>query len=266
MNELENWLKTLFILNKICLDNSIEYEEDDESTCEIIDIADEEMKRIDSSEIDTEFKKAFKTQSTQNLINLIAADRCTQEDLDVYLDTLGDNDILDLRLEGQKLYIKTKGGIIPLILANIMMVDEEWIERVPVFGKYNFYFIDAKERANIEENQEPTYDPEELVDILQDIASSFDYNIHLLSKLVHRAFNQGWQEDIDFNITVEVEDKVVAIALSRYIPDAKDVISEILFINPDLFIEVSSPIGTVLLIDTRRWYLEPDFGDDQWFH
>ena len=69
----------------------------------------------------------------------------------------------------------------------------------------------------------------------------------------------------NIEITVEIEDKVVAIALNEFIPEAKDILGEALFLNPKIFIEVSTPIGTVLLIDTRRWYLEPDFGGQEWF-
>ena len=70
----------------------------------------------------------------------------------------------------------------------------------------------------------------------------------------------------DVSITVEIEDKVVAIAIDQFVADAKNILGEALFINPKILIEVSSPIGTVLLIDTRRWCLEPNFGGEEWYH
>ena len=70
----------------------------------------------------------------------------------------------------------------------------------------------------------------------------------------------------DIGFIVEIEDKVVAIAIDQFIPNSKEILSEVLFINPKILIEVSTPIGTVLLIDTRRWYLEPNFGDEEWYH
>ena len=41
--------------------------------------------------------------------------------------------------------------------------------------------------------------------------------------------------------------------------------ANILKINPDLFIEIVTPIGSALLIDTRRWALDDEFGDEQWY-
>ena len=59
--------------------------------------------------------------------------------------------------------------------------------------------------------------------------------------------------------------KYAGIEFKNFIFDAKKIMSEILSINPDLFIEIVTPFGVALLIDTRRWVLEPDFGDEEWF-
>lgn len=254
-------------------DPFIEKKENLIDKCEIIDIANDEMKKIDSSEIDSEFKKVFSEEYTQNFINLIARKKCTTKDIKAYKEMLNDEDILDIRVEGTFLHIKTNKNIVPITLAHIMGIQEDYIQKVPINGKYNFYFIDCMKHSLQEESKEPfdIYDPDELVDILMDIGGDCICEDLLttskLFELVKKAINENWTDmPENISITVELEDKVVAIAFDQYIPDSKEVIGEALFLNPKIFIEVSTPLGTVLLIDTKRWYLDPDFGDEEWFH
>ena len=239
--------------------------------CEIIDIADEEMKKIDSSEIDSEFKKVFSKEYTQNFIDLIADKRCLQKDIDAYKEIINDKDILDIRVSEQILYIKTTKSIVPIALANIIGVDEEYFKKIPINGKYNFYLIDCEKCRTPKEGVDDTYDPDKIVDILMDIGGDCIgedlFTCNQLFSLVKQAFNQHWTGMPDnIKITVAVEDKVVAIALDTFVEDAKQTLGEALYLNPKIFIEVSTTLGTVLLIDTKRWYLDPDFGDEEWFY
>lgn len=88
--------------------------------------------------------------------------------------------------------------------------------------------------------------------------------------MIQHAFSERLPKLSNFYIRCNIEDQVVAIGIAKYIPKAKKIIGEALGINPRLFIEVSGFGGTVLLIDTRRWFLERDvlersFGDEEWY-
>lgn len=243
----------------------------DNDKCDIIDIANEEMKNIDSSKIDDEFKKVFTSQSTQNLIDLIADEKCTDKDLNIYLELLNNKKILELRISDKSLYVKTAKKITLNYLSFILRIEERCIEKVPIRSAYNFYRIDCSKYSTPKEAPvESIYNPEDLVDILMDIGGDcIEEDLLATGKLfdlIKKAFNENWEDMTEEDvITVEIEDKVVAIAINRFISDAKEILSEALFLNPKLFIEVSTPLGTVLLIDTKRWYLDPDFGDSEWF-
>ena len=244
-------------------------EKEEEGICEVVDIANEEMKRIDSSEIDSQFKEVFTSESTKHLIDLVYSEQQTLKDLKFYLETINNKDIVDLRVVDKSLYVVTKKNITESDLSKIMELEERCFEKVPIVGKYNFYLIDTRRWSSPMEKK-PSYDSEDFVEELQNIGRKSYDNLTSTSKLqdmVYSAFFENWTnyspEDID--VAVEIEDEVVAIAISQFIPDAKEIISDILDINPDLFIEVSTPIGTVILIDTRRWVLEPYFGDEEWY-
>ena len=59
----------------------------------------------------------------------------------------------------------------------------------------------------------------------------------------------------------------IAIATPIYIPNAPEVIGEALGIIPDIFIEVSGPQSTVLIIDCEKEWLRKEFlkiGEDEW--
>ena len=71
--------------------------------------------------------------------------------------------------------------------------------------------------------------------------------------------------DLDF-VDIQLEDEVIAIGFEKLIFDVKELVGDILGLNPQIFIDVSTPLGTVLLIDVRRWVLEPEWGDDGWYH
>ena len=271
-NHIYNMLNFLVALNN-CNCKKIAKEEDEPtSKCDIIDIANEEMKNIDSTEIDSEFKKVFIGQKTQNILDLINEGFYTQDDIDSYLKALNNKNIKDLRVAGKFLYVKTTKNIIPFVLAEIMNIDEQCIEKVPINGKYNFYLIDSDKwssESNIIEETKPIYDPEDFVAELKDIGSgNEDYEERMFFfDILEDALTNSWEDrPQDADISIDIENQVVAIAINQYIPNAKQTLSEVLYINPILFTEVSTPLGTVLLIDTRRWYLEPNFGDEEWFH
>lgn len=236
--------------------------------CDIIDIANEEMKRIDSSKIDSEFRKVFYKTLVQQMIDAIADGNYTQKDLDSFLKSINDEDVLDVRVSEKSLYFKTNAGIVPVILAHILDIEERCIEQVPINGKYSFFRIDTLRWSTPIARERDSYNPVHLVDVFKDIGADCieedEITNKLLYDIVKKAFLENWKDEIDFNIKVEVEDKVVAIAFDRFIFNAKEVVAETLKISDDLFTEVSTPIGTVLLIDTRRWYLE-NLGDEEWY-
>lgn len=247
--------------------NDLTIIEDCKKGCEIIDIANEEMKNIDSSEIDTEYKKVFTEEMTQNLINLIYLGEWTQKDFNSYIEMLNDKDILDIRVSGKMLYIKTTPSIVPLTLSNILGIKEKYIEEVPIFGKYNFYLIDTEKCNNLEEKHPMNlYDPKLLVTEIMTIAQNPEKDASKLREIIEDALYENWEDYIDNYFTVEIEDQVIAIAFDGYIENAKQLFGEVFSINPKLFIEVSTPFQTVLLIDTCRWDLDPNFGGEQWYH
>lgn len=247
------------------------FSEKQETKCDIIDIANKEMEKIDSSEIDSEYLKVITEEKTQSVIDNILNNNCSEKTLNDYREDLNNKDILDIRLEKTSLYIKTTKSITVSKLSDIIKIPEEYIEKVPIISSSNFFYINCKEYFSKKEVVEEPYDPEKLVDYLLDIGGDcVQEDILLTGQLYDEitiGLKQNWREmPDDIFIQVEIEDKVVAIAFDQFIQDAKEIISQALFLNPKLFIEVSTPIGTVLLIDTRRWYLEPNFGGAEWFH
>ena len=112
-----------------------------EDVCDIIDIANEEMKKIDSTQIDSEFKKTFTIESTENLFYLINSGEWTEEDLKTYVDMLDSDGVLELRISDGYLFAKTV--ISKKELSEVMKIDEGLIKNVPVNGKYNFYIINT---------------------------------------------------------------------------------------------------------------------------
>lgn len=244
--------------------NSI-FNQQEPGKCEIIDIANEEMKKIDSSEMDMEYKKVFKEESTKNFIQLVSLEEWTPKDIDVYREMLNDKDILDIRVEDKLIYFKTKSDIAPITLANIIGIDEKYIKSVPIFGKYCFYLIDSSEFSFPEKTRMNIYEPKQLVAEIMTIAENPERDASKLREIIEDALYENWEDYIDTYFVVEIEDQVIAIAFSRYIDDAKNLFSKIFSINPKLFIEVSTPFETVLLIDTCRWDLDPSFGGEQWY-
>ena len=109
------------------------------------------------------------------------------------------------------------------------------------------------------------YEPKQLVAEIMTIAENPERDASKLREIIEDALYENWEDYIDTYFVVEIEDQVIAIAFSRYIDDAKNLFSKIFSINPKLFIEVSTPFETVLLIDTCRWDLDPSFGGEQWY-
>lgn len=238
-----------------------------EDVCDIIDIANEEMKKIDSTQIDSEFKKTFTMESTENLFYLINSGEWTEEDLKTYVDMLDSDGVLELRVSDGSLFAKTV--ISKKELSEVMEIDEGLIKNVPVNGKYNFYIINTTPKCcGIKKSIEREYDPTELIEELKKIGEK-DYNIaESIDSLQQMIFNACFKDKYlnKINFMVDIEDEVVAISVNAYIPYFSKVLGLVLGVNPSLFIEVNTPIGTALLIDTRRWVLEPNFGDEKWLH
>lgn len=76
-----------------------------------------------------------------------------------------------------------------------------------------------------------------------------------VDSVVNIVRNSLYDEEDDLMVAVEIENNVLAIAVDKYIPDAKETFSNILGIDSELFIEVSGPISTVILIDAEKIYL-----------
>ena len=239
--------------------------------CDIIDIANEEMKNIDSSEIDLNFKEVFVKEATENILKLVAQDTCEKEDIEEYKKRLNDDDILDIRVSGTLMYIKTKKDILPITLANILQIEEKMIEKVPITARFNFYVIQAiKWQKPI--SMKFNYIPEHFVDELKYIGSDkYQENEdavsseYLFMNIADAVLDADTSKLDGVDISVEIEDQVVAIEFNEMIFDIKNLMANILKINPDLFIEIVTPIGSALLIDTRRWALDDEFGDEQWY-
>ena len=259
--------------NSYLIDCSKPYFKEIKDTCEVIDIANEEMKKIDSTEIDSEFNKVMIKEYTEKILDLVDTQSCKEEDLDKYRRMLNDSTIEDLRISERMLYIKTHPINTKADLSKIMGLEERCFEKIPIHSKYDFYVVDAK-RWSSPKIVKPSYNPKILVELIQDIGHECEDEdipecVSLIQDLSEHAFDERWKDmPDDLLIEYGIEDQVIAIAFNQYIKDAKEFIGEILGINSKLFIEVSGPVSTVLLIDARRWYLEGVriTGEVKWYH
>lgn len=252
--------------NQYLIDCDKFYEEDNNtsSKCDIIDIAEEEMKNIDSSTIDNEFKKVFTEEYSQKFIDSIGYGNWDENDIASYMDMLNSENIKDIRISDKIIYFKTKGLTIDE-LAELINVDSEILEKVPIFGKYSFYFIDTSKHCSCVEAPAPEsqYDEKELVSEFYKIGNDGSDDIEIIKEIVVPRLESELKVDY---VDIQLEDKIIAIGLNEPIFEAKEIVSDILNLNPKIFIDVTTPLGTVLLIDIRRWILEPEFGDDEWYH
>lgn len=70
-------------------------------------------------------------------------------------------------------------------------------------------------------------------------------------------------------IIVAAEDRQIAIAFDEYIENAKNTIGEMLNLSRSMFVEVSHPYSTVLVIDCEKLYLATEhyvMETEQWFY
>lgn len=244
-------------------------QEAETSKCDIIDIAEEEMKNIDSSEIDSEFDKVMIEEYTTRILDLIDTQSCKQEDLDEYRRILNDDTIEDLRVSERMLYIKTHPVNTKATLSEIMGLEERCFEKIPIHSRYAFYVVDAK-RWSSPKTCKPSYNADDLIEALKTTGKKCEEEdvevaLSFIKGYIKQAFEERWV-NIPDNMPIEygIEDQVLAIAFPQFIEEAKEFIGAVLEINPELFIEVSSPWTTVLLIDTRRWYLEDEIRPIKW--
>lgn len=143
--------------------------DDDISKCEIIDIANEEMKELDIEKTDRQFKEALISQATETILQLINLDECTEDNIKKYQEIIDDRDIKDIRVSDKKMYIKTT-PLAPVVISHILEIKEEYIDKIPIKGKYDFYSIDAEKYIRDTSKPKicrPSYDPTNLVEILQ---------------------------------------------------------------------------------------------------
>ena len=141
--------------NQYLIDCDKFHEEDNTSSkCDIIDIAEEEMKNIDSSILDNEFKKVFTEEYSQKFIDSIGYGNWDENDIVSYMDMINSENIKDIRISDKIIYFKTK-GLTADELAELINVDSEILEKVPIFGKYSFYFIDTSKHCSCIEAPAP---------------------------------------------------------------------------------------------------------------
>ena len=261
-NEIDNLTE---ILNEMFKDSDMDVK------CDVIDIADEEMKSLNIQEMDKKYQDALISQATKTLLELVNSETCTNKDTESYKNLLEEKDILDIRVSEKSLYIKTNKNIIPIILSNILKIEEEYIEKVPINGKYNFYLINAQKWDSQQKVQKVSYNPEKLIEVLKklgetNIDDETDKALEsIIDGLIFTGFAENFPELIDTYFRCNVENKVLAIGINTYIPEAKHKIGTVLGINPKLFTEVIGPQSTVLLFDARRWFLEDCFGEVKWY-
>lgn len=82
-----------------------------------------------------------------------------------------------------------------------------------------------------------------------------EFDVDILIEMLRNRF-EGYAEDR--MIAIDFEDKVMAIGIDKYIPDAKIEFSSLFGVDESLFIEVSNPYSTVMLIDAEKYYLLMD--------
>jgi hypothetical protein len=118
---------------------------------------------------------------------------------------------------------------------------------------YN-YIINCKGLITQERCQEPVWSAKRFLVDLYNLGEdgTIDFDIESLMKIIKNRF-EDFDEDI--LIAIDFEDRVMAIGIDKYIPDAKDEFSELIGIDKSLFIEVSGPFSTVMLIDGEKFYL-----------
>lgn len=142
--------------------------------------------------------------------------------------------------------------------------------------KYGFtwdYIIDCSNlSARIEEEKEENkWSPMEFLTLMDavgrgDVFAQDAVDIDAIIKIITDRFALHVDE-FDFMVAVEFENNVLAIAVNCYVADAKEEFSYLLGISQDLFIEVSGPSSTVMLIDAEKLALlndKNDIGAEQW--
>lgn len=70
-------------------------------------------------------------------------------------------------------------------------------------------------------------------------------------------------------IIVAAEDRQIAIAFNEYIENAKNTIGEMLNLSRSMFVELSNPYSTVLVIDCEKLYLATEYyvmEVEHWFY
>lgn len=118
-------------------------DEECESVCEIVDIANEEMKKIDSKEIDDNFKKVFSKEITDGFLNLVYVEKPTKKDIKTYHDILNKDTILDIRVKRGYVFYKVKNPSKTHEIAKIIGTRKKFLTKLPINGKYDFYMINA---------------------------------------------------------------------------------------------------------------------------
>lgn len=117
---------------------------EDTSKCDIIDIANEEMKKIkEMDEFDKNYSDLMRNVITDSLITAVATEKYEKKQDKFWKTYIQNSNIKDIRISGKYIYIKTNKTMTPKGLANILKTNIEKIETVPINGKYNFYMIDA---------------------------------------------------------------------------------------------------------------------------
>lgn len=138
-------------------------------------------------------------------------------------------------------------------ISEILGIPSDIITPVDYAIGYN-YIVDCKGLIKQERDEKPLWLAEKFLVDLYSLGEdgTIDFDIEVLMKMIKNRF-EDFDEDI--LVAIDFEDKVMAIGVDKYIPDAKDEFSELFGIDKSLFIEVSGPFSTVMLIDGEKFYL-----------
>lgn len=193
-------------------------------------------------------------------------------------------DLLNKKME-QFFYVHVQA---PYVVIKTIEVSSIKPELVKIFNisendivdiKYGFtwdYIIDCSKFSvcvgeDNEEKEENRWSPIEFLTLMDaigrgDVLAQDAVDIDAIIDIITNRFTL-YVDDFDFMVAVEFENNVLAIAVNCYVADAKEEFSHLLGISQDLFIEVSGPCSTVMLIDAEKLALlndKNDIGAEQW--
>lgn len=179
---------------------------------------------------------------------------------DYEVEQIIENEILsslsfDAKVRIRNPYLIIQNIAIPVeLLAKMLEIDEDNIQHIM---EDNLYIIDCRELSQQDVLDAPTK-KDFVFDFLSYIKKMGNHSVMYDDDLKNQLhdFKNSIKFLLEFNdsigIHLDTEDRQIAIAIDMYIPDAKDVVSQKLGLSPEMFVEVSSPFNSVLVIDCEK--------------